>query len=617
MCGIAGHVAFSGPPDRDLVLRMSDRLAHRGPDDSGAFADDRVALSHRRLSIIDLSPDGAQPMCDGERSLWIVYNGEIYNYRELRDELAGMGCPFRTKTDTEVILQAYRQWGTGCLSHFNGMWAFAIWDAAHSRLFCARDRLGVKPFYWASPYGSFLFASEIKALLEHPGIGRRPNDSALLTYLAYGISDNTDATMFDGVFQLPPAHYLVVDREGIGRPVRYWDVEVNPRRKDTGCDDESAAGKFQDHLARSVRLRLRSDVPVGSCLSGGIDSSSIVMVLNRIVAQEHPESVGDHQKTFSVVFHGTPYDESRFIDQIVSESGVDAASVTPRPDHLWKELHDLLYYQDEPFASISIYAQYVLMRLVSRKVKVVLDGQGADELLGGYLAYQAPYISGLLKKGDLLSGLHELAGSLCRHHAFFRGAAGQRKVRASRKGLFKDIPASPGRYDGPLEKVLKDELTVTNLPLLLHWEDRNSMAFSIEARVPFLDYQLVEYAASLPLDQKIRSGLTKFVLRKAVRGIVPDGIRCRGDKMGFVTPEEVWMRGVLKPHIDSVLASGSFASRPYWDSARVKEEYQKYWEERAPYSPELWRIVCTELWLRTFFDSREKRIPDPPVPSLA
>lgn len=604
MCGIAGHLTFTGHPDSGLVTRMSARLAHRGPDDQGFYTDDRVALAHRRLAIIDLSPEGVQPMANEDGTIRIIYNGEVYNYIELRDELQSKGHVFRTRTDTEVILHAYAEWGDDCLSHFNGMWAFALWDTVKNRLFCARDRFGIKPFYYALVDGGFLFASEIKALLEHPGIGTKPEDSLVLTFLASGVSDHTGKTLFSGIYQIPPAHYLMAGIDGIGDPVRYWDVTVSSVYSPREPDDSSAASAFLDHLNRSVRLRLRSDVPVGTCLSGGIDSSTIVMLINRMITGEAPQSVGSRQKTFSIVFPGTAYTEEDYIRDLTSSSGVDSHYSTPDPEKLWSDIGDLIYLQDEPFGSLSIYAQYEVMRIASRFVKVVLDGQGADELLGGYIAYQVPFIRGLFCQGHLFRLFTELSGTLRHHRGFFAGAAEQDRIRRKRHGLLKGRYEPVSRYAGTLDTVLKNELLATNLPVMLHWEDRNSMAFSIEARVPFLDCLLVEYTAALPLSQKIRGGITKYVLRRAVRGLIPEKIRCRRDKMGFVTPEEVWMKTELAPFVQDLLTSPVFSSRPYWNADAVRQEYEEFLVGKTIYSPEFWRIVCTELWLREFFDLR-------------
>jgi len=608
MCGIAGHLTFTGNPDLELVSHMSARIAHRGPDDQGTYSDDHIALAHRRLAIIDLSAQGAQPMPNHEKTLWIVYNGEIYNYIELKEELQAKGQQFRTQTDTEVILHAYEEWGVKCLSHFNGMWAFAIWDAEKRELFCARDRFGIKPFYYTFIDGSFLFASEIKALLEHPKAGMKPDDQMVLTFLASGVSDHTEHTLFQNISQIPPAHYLLVRSNSQENPVRYWDITVNGSYSSPEPDNSTASAFLLDHLTRSVRLRLRSDVPVGTCLSGGIDSSTIVMLINRLIRNEAPRSVGSQQKTFSIIFPGTTFSEEEYIGELTAKCDVDAYAYTPEPDSLWAEIEDLLYVQDEPFGSLSIYAQYKVMQLASQHVKVVLDGQGADELLGGYLAYQVPYMSGLLRSGHLIQFFSEFLGSMYHHGKFLIGAAEQKKIRKKRENLLKGHYMKISRYNGTLDTVLKNELLYTNLPEMLHWEDRNSMAFSIEARVPFLDFLLAEYIASRPLNQKIRGGITKYIFRAAIKSLVPDKIRCRMDKMGFVTPEELWMKGALAPFIQNLMHSDNFAMRPYWDGTEVLDSYNEFLLGKTPYSPEFWRIVCTELWLRLFFDTRDNSI---------
>ena len=601
MCGIAGQFALNGErADADLVGAMAERLLHRGPDGEGSFFSGPVGLAHRRLAIIDLSDEGRQPMANEDGSLQIVFNGEVYNYPELREELLAAGHRFATATDTEVILHAYEEWGRDCLARFNGMWAFALWDERRRELFCARDRLGVKPFYYTLAGGSFLFASEIKALLAHPAAGRRPNDRMLSTFLAWGVADHTGETMYEGVFQLPPAHFIVVSGGGAGEPHRYWDVVMNDASRSAGIDDEAAAWEVRDLLTDAVRLRLRSDVPVGTCLSGGIDSSTVTALINVLLRAERPGSVGNRQKTFSVCFGDPRFDESRHIDTVVAATGVASRRTTPATEGLWEDIERLLYLQDEPFASLSIYAQYCVMRLAQSEVKVVLDGQGADEQLGGYIAYQMPYIRGLLRRGEILAALREGIGSARHHRSFFSWAARQSRVRSKRRGLLRGDAPPVLRYAGSLDEVLKREVTASNLPLLLHWEDRNSMAFSIEARVPFLDYRLVEYLAGLPLDQKVRGGVTKYVLRRAIRGLVPEAIRCRMDKMGFVTPEEAWMKDKLAPEILALFSSPEFSRRPYWDADQVLRNYREFLDGKSAYSTEFWRIACAELWLRQF-----------------
>ncbi|MGE5831918.1 MAG: asparagine synthase (glutamine-hydrolyzing) [Methanomicrobiales archaeon] len=605
MCGIAGIFnQNNGTVDKSLLEAMSDRIRHRGPDGGGIHLDGPIGLAHRRLAIIDLTDAAEQPMTNEDGALWLVYNGEIYNYLELREELAGRGHTFRSQGDSEVVLHAYEEWGKDCLARFNGMWAFALWDSRRSELFCARDRFGIKPFYYAIVGDTLLFASEIKALLAHPGVGKKPDDRLLSTFLAWGVLDHTGGTMFEGIHQLQPAHRITFGRAG-GVPEKYWDLTMNPEPGRPGpIQDEEAAHAFQGTLTDAIRIHLRSDVPVGTCLSGGVDSSTIAIIINRLIRAEHPRSIGNWQKTFSIIFSDIRFSEERFIDEVVAASGVDSRKAAIGPREILEDLQRLLWMQDEPFGSLSIAAQYQVMKLASKSVKVVLDGQGADEQLGGYLAYQGSYIVGLVRGLHLLTALRELVGGLRIHGPFFLGAVAQILIRKQRRSTLRGEIPVVSRYGGSLDEALKREILETNLTGLLHWEDRNSMAFSIEARVPFLDQQVAEFLAVLPLSQKIRKGVTKYVLRKAIKGLVPEPVRCRMDKMGFVTPEEVWMKNELHQFVTGVLSSASFRARKYWDADRVIASYTEFVKGGSPYSMEFWRIICTELWLRMMFDAR-------------
>ncbi|MBN1432334.1 MAG: asparagine synthase (glutamine-hydrolyzing) [Methanomicrobiaceae archaeon] len=601
MCGIAGIYSYKGGADPAILGRMSDAIAHRGPDGSGIYCSHNAAVAHRRLSIIDLSDAAAQPMPNEDETLILVFNGEIYNYRELKAELEESGHRFRSAADSEVILHSYEEWGEKCLERFNGMWAFVILDLNRNTFFCARDRFGIKPFYYMETAEGFYFASEIKAFHEAGLCCPAPDKENLLRYLAWGVLDTSEGTMFEGVKQLPPASFMTTGENGCSRPVKYWDfsmssLPVSPE----DLDGDLAAEKLKELLYDSVRLRLRSDVPVGTCLSGGIDSSTIVAIINNLIRKEGKGSVGERQNTFSACFSDKRYDESEYMDEVIAVTGVSAHKISPSTTDLKNDLERLIYMQDEPFYNISVYAQYRVMQLASHDVKVVLDGQGADEQLAGYLGYQAAYFRSL--KSLPVTLLKEIFASIKIHHGFFISAPGQLLARRKRRSFIRGVIPPASRYSGTLDDVLKNEITNSNLQALLHYEDRNSMAFSIESRVPFLDYRLVEYIASLPLDQKIRHGITKYILRKAIAGLVPERIRCRMDKMGFVTPEEVWMKDELSDLAVLVFSSESFMKREYWDGELVKKSYLDFKSGRGSYSPEFWRILCAELWLRIFFD---------------
>ena len=605
MCGIAGDYRFfSGSADKDLVRRMSEILRHRGPDGGSIYTSGRISLAHRRLAIIDLSDAGVQPMPNENGTLWIVYNGEIFNYIELRAELIRCGHHFSTETDTEVILHAYEEWGADCLSRFNGMWAFAIYNTHDESLFCARDRFGIKPFYYAPIEGGILFGSEIKALLLHPEVGRRPDDEMVRTFLAWGIHDHTGRTMFEGVFQIPPGHFIIFSPQGEGEAIRYFELTVNTETHSTPDIEGAAPKALLALLEDAVRIRLRSDVPVGTCLSGGIDSSTVTALINRLIKSESPESVGERQKTFSACFDDPASDESRFMNIILDATGASNERIFPDGACLKEDLARLLYMMDEPFGSLTCYSQYRVMQAASSQVKVVLDGQGADEELAGYIGYLPSLGKELWASGKPLAAFTAWFHALRQHLPFFLDARSQLAVRRRRRACIRGEYPVINRYSGPLSAILKREISETNLPALLHYEDRNASAFSLEARVPFLDYRLVEYIASLPLDQKVRNGGTKHVLRKAISDIVPAEIANRRDKMGFSTPEAIWMKEVLADQLLALFTSDRFRSRPYWDADCVLREFEAFLYGKAPYSTDLWRFACVERWLVMFFDNR-------------
>jgi asparagine synthase (glutamine-hydrolysing) len=592
MCGIAGQYCFKDQPDKNLINNMSTILKHRGPDTDGTYFNNTVGLAHRRLGIIDLSESARQPMFNEDHSIVVVYNGEIYNHPSLRDILIESGHIFKSNADTEIIVHAYEEWGMNCLTQFNGMWAFALWDNRKKVLFCARDRFGIKPFYYTFTEHSLLFASEIKALLAHPAIGTSQNELMVETFLSSGILDHTNTTMFSKIYQIPPSEGLIINNNGVRR-FRYCDLEISPNITSIVTDENVASNVI--HLFKKViKSHLRSDVPVGTCLSGGIDSSAIVKLVNT----DHPM-----QNTFSAIFNNEQFDESKYIKLVTENTSLEPFSIEPTPKDLLKDIDHLIYTQDEPFGSLSIYAQYCVMKLAHGKVKVLLDGQGADELFGGYLAYQKNYISELIKRKHWILAFKEMIGSFRHHRYFYRYAIYQTLIRNKRKNLLTSY-IKTHRYEGKFNTMLHNELFTTNLPSLLHFEDRNSMAFSIEARVPYLDTEFTNYIASLPYDQKIRNGVTKIALRNAIKGIIPEKIRMRMDKMGFVTPEESWMKYELKDYVMDILYSSSFKNRSYWDSDKVIEDYQKFLDGKTTYSHEIWRIVCVELWLRKFFDQR-------------
>lgn len=661
MCGIAGiwHCNPSKSVSSSDIRQMTSVLRHRGPDDEGylfvntstgcleerrgehtvsqlQLPDVRqlngevpynLAFGFRRLSIIDVSPAGHQPMSNADGSLWIIFNGEIYNYLELRTELEARGHTFRTATDTEVILCAYAEWGEGCLDHFRGMWAFVIWDGRQQQLFCACDRFGIKPFYYVWDGETFAFASEIKALLQLPYIARQPNEAMIYTYLHSGGLNRTDETFFKGIKRLSPGHQLTLSNHQLKIDC-YWDLDPH-HRVDPVADDSVYEQEFYELFEDSVRLHLRSDVSIGTCLSGGLDSSAIVTVANKLLFADGVTNlalVGDQQKTFSACYEDKRFDEREYIEPVLSVTGAEQNYTFPTAAKLIQDMSRLIWHHDEPFLSTSIFAQWSVMELVAaRGVKVLLDGQGGDELLAGYHPCFDYFWGGLARQGHWLELWHELSAyrdlfgksipylTLRTMRPFaptaLQGLARRRLNLGGTLGLNADFSRTFGRhvvefvYRGrdPLHDYLYD-VTRYGLPRLLRYEDRNSMAHSIEARVPFLDHQLVEYLFSLPAGQKIKRGLTKVVLRNAFREVMPDPVRLRTSKMGFVTPESSWLANELKDWLNEIIRSESFRSRGYFNVPQIIKVIDDHMAGRRDASRIIWRWINLELWLRQTID---------------
>ena len=614
MCGLCGVVALGRPPEIEAVGRMAAALDHRGPDGDGSFADDGVALGFRRLAIIDLSDAGRQPFASDDGALQLVHNGEIYNYRELRRELEGLGHRFRSQSDTEVIVRAYEEWGDDCARRFNGMWALALWDGRGQRLFCSRDRFGVKPFYYSWDGSRFAFASELKAFRATGPL--EPHLPAVRDFVEQGYVDHTDDTFFAGIRKLPPAHSLVVDERGL-RSDRYWQLE--PREVD-GDTADAVRELFLD----AVRLRLRSDVPVGTCLSGGIDSSAIVCAVDHLLRTEaeNARPVGDRQRTFTAFFEERGFDERPYAEAVVARTRSQPHWVTFDSRDLVDVLPSIVRTQDEPFGSTSIVAQWFVMRAArDAGLKVMLDGQGADETLAGYHGYFGPFFADLLRSGRLRElgaelrayrGLHG-AGLAATAEALARPFLPER-VRWAARGrarggtalVHPDLPRTRvephvnGFDGGYLRRQMRLILTRRGLPELLHYEDRNSMAHSLEARVPFLDYRLVELLFSLGSSELIRRGRTKDVLRRALGDLLPPVVRDRVDKLGFVTPEAAWLRNGLGELASDVFASREFRDRGFVDAAGAQRSLARHRSGEKTAGSELWRALSVELWAREF-----------------
>lgn len=611
MCGICGVVSMGHPPELDTARAMLERLRHRGPDGEGEFATEGVALCHARLAIIDLSDGGRQPFASEDGSLQLLHNGEIFNYIELRRELEARGRRFRSQTDTEVVLAAYEQWGERCVERFNGMWAFALWDDRRRTLFCSRDRFGIKPFAYRWDGRRLAFASEPSALLADPRLRVAPNLSAVRDFIEQGYTDHRDETFFAGVSQLRPGHNMTLDESGL-HIRRWWELEP-------GEPPTDPTGAFRELFVDSVRLRLRSDVSLGTALSGGLDSSAVAVTIDHLLRTEVESArpVGERQQTFTAYFDDPGHDERPYADAVARRILSHPHQLTFSDEDLVRLLPEVVTAQGEPFGSTSIVAQWFVMRAAAAAgLKVMLDGQGGDETLAGYptttLAYRLADLAG---GGDLRTLVREVraagVGARATAQALltpFLPARARWLLRARRgrsdllvhpglRGRTEMPPPPTGRFPDRLRSQYHVVLTQLGLPELLRYEDRNTMAHSLEGRVPFLDHRLVELLYGLPATELYDRGSTKRILRRALSDLLPPEVRDRRDKLGFVTPEQRFMRGALGRLTREVLDSPRTRDRGLLD---VDAALRRLDAPRPGFA--LWRCVSLELWARRHID---------------
>ena len=661
MCGIAGLFHSEDRVDLGRLHHMSRLLRHRGPDDEGMVLVDpaagaalplggpdtppavyaspypyapgaeppdrraaafRVGLAHRRLSIVDLSPAGHQPMCDEEGRCWISYNGEVYNHVELREELASLGARFRSTSDTEVILAAYLRWGRDCLERMNGMFAFAIWDGRRGELFCARDRFGVKPLYYQWDGRSFAFASEPGALVLTQPRRIRPRLAAVRDLVALDWVDHDAHTFFSDLLQLPAGHWLTVGETGLAIH-RWWTLD--PSRHATGNPSDWER-EFTERFDAAVRLRLRADVEVGSCLSGGLDSSAVVTTAAPML--ERP------LRAFTVAYdEGPAYDERHFVRATVAASGATSDVVVPDGNDFWDTFDRLSERQDEPTAGPGVYSQWQVMSLAHRHgLKVLLDGQGGDETLAGYWRYLPLRLRDLLCEGRFgafasLFGpvAGRLGGSTTLALAIepwlppalvapLRRRYGQGKDRvltAALRGLPTVELRAPSAFPSAVTRQQAFDTLQRLLPSLLRYEDRNSMAFSIETRLPFLDYRLVEFVFSLPDEQRLDGMTTKAILRRALRDRLPREVLGRQDKMGFETPTDVWLRSRFAGEVRRrLLRDGPL--HEWLEPSVLAGELEDYLAGRREIGLQIWRWLSLEAWGRRFVAADPRVTARPP-----
>lgn len=635
MCGLAGLICSALPQGQAsaVVAKMLKALRHRGPDGEGAFSSPHheAYLGHRRLAIFD--PErGQQPMTTKDGQLTVVFNGAIYNYLELRRELIAKGHPIESYSDTEVLLYAYREWGEQCLDRFLGMFAFAVWDESRRRLFCARDRVGIKPFYYSFDGKCFIFASEIKAILGSGLTGVQLNREALQDYLTFQFCV-ADKTLFKGIRKLEPGHCLVV-QGGPGKISltnrQYWDVSYD-------VDNEHDDAWFVEHLAGliedAIRIHLRSDVPLGAYLSGGLDSSTVVSLAAHLLK-------GERIKTFTGAFpEGPQFDETRYAKSVAEFAGTDYHEIYIQGSDLPDVLPRLIYYMDEPAGGPGVIPQYYVSRLAAQHVKVALGGQGGDELFIGYARYLVCYLEqcihgaiyqtadegryavtleSIVPNLPLLKAYKAMLGEFWRDglfnspdrryfrlvdrsegmtHLFARGIFDN---GYSPFGSFQEIFARDGLHS-LINRMTYFDLK-GSLPALLHVEDRASMAASIESRVPLLDHRIVELMARVPPNVKFAGARMKHLLKEAVRNTVPAAIYERTDKMGFPTPLAQWTKGVAREFVRDILLSNRVQQRGLYNVAAIERAIER---EHA-FGRIVWGLLCLEVWHRIFIDGDMK-----------
>ncbi|HEY3418638.1 MAG TPA: asparagine synthase (glutamine-hydrolyzing) [Armatimonadota bacterium] len=644
MCGIAGICSIHGI-DPATLQRMSAALRHRGPDGFGYLlaspaenprlylnqeppGEDgpvTLGLAHRRLAIIDLSAASLQPMCDEAGEVALVFNGEIYNYPALRTELEGLGYTFQTSGDTEVLLRAYQAWGPDCARRLNGMWAFAVLDRRRNCLLLCRDRFGIKPLYYAVHQGALYFASEIKGLLA-AGIPAQPNERTVARFLLQQADDTTDETFYEGIYRFPAAQQAVIPldaREPVVHPQPYWTFPTEAFRG----SEQQAIAQFRDLFFDAVKIHNQSDVPVGTCLSGGLDSSALVCVSEQLRARGDVPSYS--HAAFGYCSSDARYNERRFMDAVVGVTGADMHYIEITQQDFEESLPAILAAQDEPFGSASIVAQwFVFKRARETGIIVMLDGQGADETLAGYHAYLAPYAATLLSRGNL-AGYQQLKAACMRELGIFpvsrmaiarmliptplQGAYRALKQLAGRQKRHPLLPASVSAAIHPalvtawaadaedayaprtLSQALQHSVRSSILPGLLRYEDRNSMCHSLESRVPFLDYRLVDLLFTLPDAWKIQGLDTKHILREALRGILPEVIRTRHDKIGF-RPEAALTLRYAHDHAAELARNSSELEQRWFAEAGLQALFNS--PDNAQVEYPLWRLINVKLWAR-------------------
>ena len=643
MCGINGIITGDSAVKRK-ISSLNKQLKHRGPDDEGfVFINSKtnefrqysgedsipeiktrypnienadyenfdMILAQRRLSIIDLTENGHGPMADTQGKIWITYNGEIYNYLELKEELKSEGFIFHTETDTEVIINSYLHWGTGCLNKFNGMWGFALWDGFKNQLFIARDRFGVKPLYYTKTNDYFAFSSEIKPLVSLFNNQLEIQSSKIPFFILFGNRLNTTDTYIKNINSLKASHFLLLKDNDITIK-RYYDIDVEENQSG---NEEQLKNKIVELLSDSIKLRFRSDVPVGTCLSGGFDSSSIVSLSNKLNQKE--------LQTFSAVWKETECDESKYIDIVNNKYNCIPNKVEPKADEFAEVFNSLNYYQEIPSEGPGLYPQWYVMAAAKGNVKVLLDGQGGDEVFGGYFLMGA-YLRGVIRDKKVMGvfsefknfveflnkqGIHSFSSWLFpKQYSKIIKTGLSEKYKIINKSLLREIDSDslnldlepPKKFCSYINNLSYHFITSFTIPTLLHYEDRSSMAHSIESRVPFLDYRLVELGLNLKPEFLTHKGTSRPLFRKALQPYLPREVVERKDKLGYPTPFAKWTVTVLKDYITDTLINDNALIYEYADKKQLELNLSNHFKGNKDYSWEIWRLLSLENILNLY-----------------
>lgn len=631
MCGFVAILNLSGGNVAEhVVQRMSRSIGHRGPDQTGTYLKDSIGLGFRRLSILDLSQAGNQPMVSDCGRFVIVFNGEIFNYVELRSELRQLGHRFRSSGDTEVLLKAYQEWGSLCVNRFNGMWAFLIYDQVKGMLVGSRDRFGIKPLYIYETKDHVFYASEIKAIRDSGFYAGATDWRTAADFLLRGKLDENENTMYEGVTQIKPGSIFQIDMHGKSSQQTYWSVDRIPREI-----IQDPPSTFAHLFADSIKLRMRSDVPVGVCLSGGLDSTSIICEMAALRRRERQRSSNDDLLAFS--FNTLEFDESRYIADTIHQTNAILKSLDTDPRRLWDSIEDVLWYHDEPVHAMPALVGFNLMSLAaSSGVKVVLNGQGSDEVFAGYPSYFPSYWYSLLKSGRinqlaqqtasyagnhkqsqhalLLKALHKTFSAGMGGFPPYKGATRWLRYRKQRGNSWFSpeltkylIPEDRQPYDYTLSGELTSSVEQHPLPLYLRIEDRNSMAHSVEARPPFLDHRLVEFGFNLSDNWKLRGPWNKYIIRQAMRDRIPDSVRTRVDKMGFPTPGKQWFRTSLYECVSEIVVSRTTCERGIYNIKAIRSDLESHRQGHIDVSGKLFDFAQFELLMRLKDSGRSGR----------